>query len=66
MKQKTLKQLQVQLDDIEEMIKIGNIYRGKVSLGNEIVSVKELEEMRESIKFEIASRISQTKLRLVK
>ena len=66
MKPKTLKQLQVQLDDIEEMIKIGNIYKGKVSLGDEIVTVKELEEMREYIKFEITSRISQTKLRVVK
>lgn len=66
MKLKTLKQLQVQLEDVDQMIKIGRIYKGKVSLGDEIVTVKELEEMREYIKFEITSRVSQTKLQLVK
>ena len=66
MKEKPLSQLKDELKKTEHLIKVATMYNGKIRMGDDIVTVDELEKLRLDIKSEIAVRYSTNSLRIVK
>lgn len=67
MENNTLEELQESLTKIEQMIKFSKLYGGKIDLDGELITTAELEDLREDLKFNIASKISEPgNLKIVK
>jgi len=61
----SLEQLQSELREIEDLLKYAKCF-GSVAIGRIKITKEELENKRTTLKSEIASIQSQTKLRIVK
>lgn len=55
----TLDELMEQREKLTELVKFAKVLGGKVSIGNEIVTLAELKETLNNVKIEIESRRSQ-------
>lgn len=59
-------ELEESLYKIEQLLKIADIYGGKINLDEQIITSEELKELREDLKFKITAEISQRTLKIVK
>ena len=66
MKAKSLDELYELRDKIREIIPFAKLYKGKVNLGDKLVTLEELKEEEKNVRVEIAVLVSQSKLRLIK
>jgi hypothetical protein len=57
-----LDELGGQLQKVEELLKFAGLYGGKISLGDKIITIDELKEMRLDLKSEIAAEESRRNL----
>jgi Holliday junction resolvase len=62
---KTLDELYQKRDQLEELVKYARLLGGKVKIGDEMITRTELQEMLNTIKIEIATKISGSKLKLI-
>lgn len=63
---KTLDDLLIERNKLKELVRYAQIYGGKISIGDEIVTLAELKGTLTEIKIEIESRRSKQVLRRVK
>ena len=66
MNEKSLDELYEYRDKLYELLEYARLYRGNINLGSKLVSIEELREELKNVKSEIASRISNVKLRKIK
>ncbi len=62
---KSTKELKNEIEKLSELIRFARLYGGSISLGGELLTIDQLFDWQESLKFEIAKRISKSKLRIV-
>lgn len=68
MKRDQLPLIEKHKSDLKRMMEFrryAKIYGGKISLGDEIVSIEKIDELIEHLKFEIASFQSQVELKVI-
>ncbi|MBU1095796.1 MAG: hypothetical protein KKB34_04880 [Bacteroidetes bacterium] len=54
------------LNKIDELIKFARVLGEKVEVGEETITSEQLQEMRTTLKSQIAAELSQSNLRIVK